>query len=117
MRFLIKRTSGWGGDTPPVPDATKGTAPVWDRRTFKSPEEHDAKFGYRDKWLERGTEHGYWEEDGQSGIKRRFDDHLAWFVEISTLDELIAFQKTHGDLVLSGDDGTPSIEIYDDYRE
>ncbi len=36
-----------------------------------------------------------------------------WFIDINTLEELMAFQKRYEELVLNSD----SIEIYDDYRE
>lgn len=39
--------------------------------------------------------------------RRRF------FIEISTLEELVEFLETHGTVVM----GPKSIEIYDDYRE
>lgn len=38
----------------------------------------------------------------------------AWWVELNSLEELMAFSARYGALVV--DDG-PSIEIYDDYRE
>ena len=44
-------------------------------------------------------------------------------IEINTLEELVAFAKKYGDLVLKDDNDygkekdIPSIEIYDDYRE
>jgi hypothetical protein len=38
------------------------------------------------------------------------------YVEINTLDELIQFFKTQGDIIIEDDDdGSPSIKIYDDY--
>ena len=45
-----------------------------------------------------------------------------WFIEISTLEELMDLAKSNGDLVVNvAHDGWghnfPSIEIYDDYRE
>lgn len=39
---------------------------------------------------------------------------------VNCLDDLLAFQRKHGDLVLkeaSEDHETPTIEIYDGYRE
>ena len=39
-----------------------------------------------------------------------------WYVNINTLEELLAFNKKHGDLVLMIRN-EPTIEIYDTYRE
>jgi hypothetical protein len=44
-----------------------------------------------------------------------FQESGLWFVEIATLEELIAFSAKHGDLVFHAEGDT--IEIYDDYRE
>lgn len=38
-------------------------------------------------------------------------------IKIDTLDELLALAKEYGDLVISADEGQPSIVIYDDYLE
>ena len=40
-----------------------------------------------------------------------------WFVNINTLEELIAFKNIHGKIILDDFVSDPSIEIYDDYRE
>jgi hypothetical protein len=121
FRFGIVRTSTRGSeDDKPCAEAVPGTIQTWDYRTFKSPEEHDAKLGQ--KWHDRGTQHGfvYGPRGGVQGIKRRLEDRETWFVEFSTLAELMAFYEKYGDLVLSeswSDRQTPRLEIYDDYRE
>lgn len=53
---------------------------------------------------------------------KRGKDYERWFIEIDTLDELMAFTAHHnGSVVVETDcydwPGQPSIEIYDDYRE
>lgn len=44
-----------------------------------------------------------------------------WFIDINTLEELMAFCTKYGDLVLRPSTwriaDVPSLEIYDDYRE
>ncbi len=42
-----------------------------------------------------------------------------WEVTLNSLEELVAFCRKHGDLIikLSEDYPEPCIEIYDDYRE
>jgi hypothetical protein len=121
MRFAVTRTSSYLDDeTPPCDGAAKGTLPRWDVRTFKSFEEHDAKL--TPPWLSRGTDHQVitGPRGGATGIKRRMEDGTAWFVDIDSLEALVAFHDKHGDLVLTeafGNNGHPCLEIYDDYRE
>lgn len=118
VRCAVTRTSRYDEETPPCEEATRGTLDYWDRRTFKSPEEHDAKLG--EKWLDKGTEHGYWKTAGERGIKRNMGSRTAWFVEFASLEDLWAFQRKYGPLVLEGafgNESTPAIEIYDGYRE
>lgn len=82
-----------------------------DERTVDSP----AKIGSHGEptWYELGRNHRV--ENGH--IMRDFDD-TAWFIEMNSLDDLIAFHKAHGDLVISdGFTRITRIEIYDDYRE
>jgi len=52
---------------------------------------------------------------GPNPVQRGEEDW--WYVEISTLAELLAFARTHGELVI-GTDGTDHyLEIYDGRRE
>lgn len=118
FRFEVKRTSD--RDAKPCDEAVPGTVQRWDYRTFKSPEEHDARL--KPKWHERGTEHQLvcGPRGGVQGIKRRLEDEDAWFVEFDGLDALLAFFEKYGDLVITtswADKESPCIEIYDDYRE
>jgi hypothetical protein len=120
MRFQITRTSST--DARPCDEAVPGRIDRWDVRTFKSPEEHDARLGDRGKWADRGTDHQFVRgpRGGVQGIKRNLGPVDAWFVEFDTLEQLEAFWKKYGDLVLreSWDDKESlAIEIYDDYRE
>lgn len=123
MRFKIERTSLWDDDVAPCPEATKGEVDRWDIRTFKSPEEHDAKLADRmGAWHDRGTDHTVitGPRGGAQGIKRKVESEAAWYVEIATLEDPWAFSEQHGELILKtarADGVTPTIEIYDNYRE
>ena len=49
-----------------------------------------------------------------------FEDGPDWTIEINSLEELIAFRKKYGELVLTASvlpEIDNEIEIYDDYRE
>ena len=116
MRFEVKRTSLWD-DEQPCPEAVLEMVPEWDRRTFKSAEEHDALLCPRSApWLSRGTEHRtmYGPRGGVVGIERRVDDRAGWFIELGSLEDMMEFVGKYGTVVLTEE---PSIEIYDDYRE
>lgn len=118
MRFAVTRTSVSDEDVQPCKEAVRGEIRNIDRRTFKSAEEHDKRLSRngQDTWLSRGTNH---RKDG-SGIARDLDPVSAWYVEIDSLEALIKFYGKYGDLVLRPawqDNETPTIEIYDGYRE
>ena len=89
-----------------------------DRRTFRTPEEYDERLAKRDgKWLSFGTNHRI--ENGR--IVRDAGTEDVWGIEINSLEELMAFKKEVGEELVIGisylDERTPSLEIYDDYRE
>jgi hypothetical protein len=122
MRFAVKRTSVYDENQQPIEEAVEGTTDYWDVRTFKSEEEHDERFGHREKWRDQGTDHQtvYGPRGGVQGIKRKLGPHKAWFIEIDTLEEFMALYGKYGPIVISGalgDESVPCIEIYDDYRE
>lgn len=51
------------------------------------------------------------------GIYKKDDN---WYIKINTLEELLAFYKEYGDLIISenlDNKEEMQIEIYDDYRE
>lgn len=115
MKFVVRRTSLWDDEVPPVKGAKLEDVLTVDARTFKSPEEHDARLG--EKWASRGLNH----RKVKGGIERDIPGK-AWTYEISSLEELLAFGKEHGDLIVKVEDslygkGLGCIEIYDTYRE
>lgn len=107
MKLIVKRTSMYASRKP-CKEAKHGKIMSVDRRTFKTPEEHDKKLG-APFWLERGTNHRI--EHG--GIARDTGLEDCWYVEFPDLDALMKFIEKYGECVISSD----KIEIYDDYRE
>lgn len=119
MRFKVTRTTSRWHDQQPCAGARKGPIESWDYRTFKTPEEFNELGG---DWFGEDTcDHGSWTYDNEPAIKRRRSaDEEAWFIDIETLEDLLAFYDEYGELVLgraTEDRRTPEIEIYDDYRE
>jgi hypothetical protein len=116
MRFVISRTSLWVEEEPPCDDAIKVDVVRIDERTADDPAKIGSSKGNRGWWFEEGRNHRV--EKGR--IRRDFDD-TAWVVDIKSFDDLMAFCREHGTLVLSAESintyGMPGIEIYDDYRE
>jgi hypothetical protein len=114
--FEVVRTSA---TEPPCEEAVRTWAPVWDVRTSRSPEEHDALMAERwheppPPWLSVGTEHCVMDR----GIARRMRDREAWVIDLRTLDALLDFVGRYGDVVIDRRfRSLPRIEIYDDYRE
>ena len=116
MKFHVTRTSSWLQEQAPCPGATLEDFLRVDERTFKSAQEHDARF-FSDLWLSRGMNH----RETEDGIARDFPDR-GWVIELEDLDALVAFLREQGECVLSastwrGAKDTPHLEIYDDYRE
>lgn len=113
MRFLVKRTSS-SDESKPCPGATPGEYVYIDERVVDDPKKIP---GEGAKWYERGENHRV--EDGH--IKRDFPGEAGWFLELSTLEDLIALQAQVGEELVIGpatlNPGIMEIEIYDTYRE
>lgn len=119
MKFKVSRTSVYSDDKKPCEGAKKETYTEIDIRTLGSFQKFDDKHGERHgSWLLKG-EHHCVNEEGY--IQREFPDAcMGWFLEINTLEDLIEFQKEHGDIVIGECCYNPNIieiEIYDDFRE
>lgn len=116
MKFIISRTSLWNDEEPPCEEAVREKSVKTDTRTVDAPEKVPAKFGEDPNWwYSEGFNHRI--VNGQ--IKRDFE-HLEWFVELSSLEDLLKFKDKHGDLIIResfDNDSFPQIEIYDNYRE
>ncbi len=117
MKFTITRTSLYGDECKPCKEAMPYEVTNVEIRTLKTPEEFDKKFGLIEgKWLDTGINHRI--IDGC--IARDIGTRKCWSVDINSLEDLIAFKRKYGDLVIETnlwDGKTPHIEIYDDYRE
>jgi hypothetical protein len=117
MLFQVTRTSSWYDDKP-YDKCIPIKLTIVDRRTFKTPEEHDARCAeHSSKWFDVGTNHRV--ENGF--IVRDLDTKDVWGIEINSLEELMAFQAEVGEELIIGtsytDNKFPLIEIYDSYRE
>lgn len=116
MKFAVRRTSGWEGS--PCDEAYQDTYTYVDRRSADDPRKIPAyqHLSNQDWWYGEGNNHRI--VDGQ--IARDFEGRKGWFIDINSLDELLAFQEKYGRLVIEsmfGSMDTVEIEIYDSYRE
>lgn len=115
MKFAICRSSGWN-ESKPCEEAFWEVCIRVDERACDNPRKIPAQSHMTQEeadawWLSEGSNHRI-----ENGFIRRDFPHEDWFVEINNLEELLEFQKKYGSIILSHDP-TPSIEIYDDYRE
>lgn len=111
MKFLVSRTSIWDDEKSPYEKAYKDKYIRVDTRTVDDPK----KLKIKEDWYSEGENHRV--ENGY--IKRDFES-TAWFVDISTLEDLIKLKNEVGDLVIQSsfqNEDLTEIEIYDGYRE
>lgn len=112
MKFRVTRASVYGDGVQPCEEAKSGQMKVIDERGVDDP----SKIPNGEDWYARGTNHRV--ENGH--IKRDLGFRTAWFVDIGSLKDLMAFIDKYGDVVVSrtySDGTTPEIKIYDDYIE
>lgn len=93
MRFIVDRASVVSGK--PCDHAERAKVARYDRRTFKSFEEHDNRgLVGGGRWTERGTEHEVERApDGTAtGISRRLDaeEWVLWVPDLAALLDLVA---------------------------
>jgi hypothetical protein len=120
MVFIVSRTSDsmkHHSETPPCDEAFRQNVVSVDVRTTDSPTKIPAYKGRLqaavDMWYGEGTNHRV--EFGQ--IKRDFVAS-AWCINIDSLDELMAFYRKYGSIIIepsSFHNGMTEIQIYDDY--
>lgn len=111
MKFLVNQTTG---AEPPCENAKEEPYTRIDVRTVSDPSLLGSEWA-RNDWYKRGTNHRT--EDDL--IKRDFDA-CGWMIELSTLEDIMAFIAKNGRIIMSPSDDNPSlsqIEIYNDYRE
>lgn len=127
MRFVISREFEYYDKKPLEDDrVVRGMIERWDVRTFKSPEEFDAKLvtgktlgsSSSKPWLSEGTDHQiiYGPRGGARGIKRKKGMAECWFIEIANLEELMEIFDEHGyggiQITISSiDRSTPEIQL------
>lgn len=115
MKCEITRASRWEGQ--PCPEAAQEQLVRIDRRTFKTPEEHDIKWGHRGKWLDEGTNH----RKERGGIVRDLKAEPVWVASFETLVDVLAFMDREGAIVIRPSADYVGIDyrltIYDDYME
>lgn len=113
MKFLIRRTSdSYDSERPPI----KGAVFEWftriDTRTARPKDIPAFKDQSEDWWYGAGENHRELTgpRGGFAGIARDFpDDASGWFIEISTLEQLIALTDEVGGLILGWHSRNPGI--------
>jgi hypothetical protein len=66
------------------------------------------------------VEEEYMGRDYRGRIVRDRGPKTAWFIYLDTLDDLLAFRDTYGEIIVKkawDDPDTYELEIYDDHRE
>jgi hypothetical protein len=107
MKFRVTRTSVWSNETQPCPEAQADDYQHWTYWTL-SP----TKLADRYPLIDSATI-----EKAPAG-SRSSKTQRGWFVDIATIDDLAAFLQRHGSVVIEYDrQETPTLEIYDNYRE
>src|SRR3990167_4880580 len=100
MKFKIRRTSQWNDDVPPLKAAKQEPCFRVDERTFKSPEEHDAKLcGPKSQalpWLEEGLAH----RKTKVVIARDLPATM-WTIEVGTIEDLMKLASKVGPIIVS----------------
>lgn len=110
MKYLCTRTSEWNEQ--PCDEAVAETYLHRDERTVSDPMDN-SYIGA--SWYMDGKNHRV----ENNHIVRDIESE-GWFVEINSIEELHAFVKKHGGVIINLENPTYnlySLEIYDDYRE
>lgn len=111
MKFHVSRTSIWDDEKSPCEEAAVGRYLDVDERTVNDPKKLKINKA-EESWYNSGHNHRV--ENGH--IKRDFIRD-GWMLELNSLEDLIKFSEKYGDLVVSSESGSPTIEIYDGFRE
>lgn len=121
MEFLLTKTvSDWdeeGNEIPPHKDARLKQYDRIEVRTIRSECEFNSRFGVNEgAWRSKGVDHTI---NAEGYIQRRHPLASENFViEIATLEDLVAFIKENGSVVMQEQDaGMFEIEIYNGWRE
>jgi hypothetical protein len=105
MKFMVTDAREWRDHRPPCAGAIKETYTRIDTRTVDDPQKIPA---YRDRdpswWYREGRNHRI----ANGKIARDFDDE-AWFIEISTLEELKNLLDHYGPIGMTWASQNPDI--------
>ena len=119
MRFLVTRTSSHNFELKPCEGAVQGPFTRVDMRTWESPEKIPAGMGGAVWWESEGTNHRNIKVGRIRYIARDFQEQR-WYVELATLDDVMAFIDKYGACIIEPcfqNSDVMEIEIYDGYRE
>lgn len=110
MRFTISRASkGIADESAPCDEAVRGNLRVWSYYTFRSVSEANKRYPNLT-----------FEKIQGGGVRSDRGYEPEWFIEVDTLDALLALESKYGQLVIERhwrNHEQLNIEIYDDYRE
>lgn len=103
MKFLISRREGFDSNRPSCEGARLETYTRVEVRTLETFEAFDAKFGEREgAWLSKGENHRALDQEGH--IARDWPgDASGWFLDIDSLDALMAFIDRYGPIAIGWD--------------
>lgn len=113
MKYIVSRTSSWDEDKP-CDEAYEEEFIFVDERNVDDPSKNEfiSQDWYTDTtFFNHRVENGHIKRDRK--VKR-------WVVDIDTLEQLNAFFKKYGKIIIQEEFGIPNqlaIEIYDDWRE
>lgn len=110
MKFKVSRTSTYNDEKPCKEAKRKLYTKIETRKKIN--------VGEKNEWIENGINH-HINENGYE--QREFPDEcVGWFIDINTLEELLAFRNKYGDVIITrawDNKNIYELEIYDDYRE
>lgn len=124
MKFLIRRTSNrfrFDPDKPPIKGCRAEKFTAVETYAFKSFDAYEVV--HRMPFTARGSNHRLilGPRGGKYGIARDFvDSKLGWFIDVDSLEELLALADCQGEVIIGRNDDNEDIrqiEIYDGYRE
>jgi hypothetical protein len=79
-----------------------------------------SRWNDRVKPCRQAVQEEYMERDRKGRIVQDRGPKTAWFIDLDTLDDLLAFRDTYGEIIVKkawDDPDTYELEIYDDHRE
>lgn len=122
MKFLLTKASDWDFNGNGIMKKFNPRIEKYDRydiRTFASADLYNARFN--DNWYDKGVDHAEIVIGKQKCIQRRFPtDCEGVFIDINSLEDLIEFENTYGDIIIRDalfNQSIKEIKIYDDYIE